>query len=81
LNNGFIWGNDDVTKDIAQKEDWNYLKRSIDIWGDCFKLRYGLQYEDNQFLWETMTEYVTKMSSMFHGIRLDNAHGTPLTVS
>jgi glycogen debranching enzyme len=79
--NGFIMDNKDVRKDIACKESWNYLKRNIVIWGDCIKLNYGEKPEDNPKLWARMEEYVTSMAKVFKGIRLDNAHGTPLHVS
>lgn len=84
-NNGFIW-NGNVKEDFtaAGKDcaaDTNYLRRKIVIWGDCVKLRYGSQPSDSKWLWEYMTKYICDMAKIFHGIRLDNAHGTPIHVS
>ena len=81
LCNGFIFDNKDVTKDIAGKGQWNYLRRKVVIWDDSAKLRYGEKPEDCPELWERMKEYVVSMARIFKGFRLDNAHGTPLEVS
>jgi hypothetical protein len=81
LCNGFIFDNKDVTKDIAGKGQWNYFRRSVVIWSDSAKLRYGTKPADNPELWQRMEQYVTSMAHIFKGLRLDNAHGTPLEVS
>lgn len=81
LCNGFIFDNKDVTKDIAAKGQWNYFRRSVVVWSDSAKLRYGSQPADSPQLWERMEQYVTSMARVFTGFRLDNAHGTPLEVS
>ena len=73
--------NKNVQEDIACKRAWNYLRRVVHPWGDCIKLRYGSGPEDSPALWERMEKYVRSMASIFKGIRLDNAHGTPLHVS
>lgn len=59
---------------------WHYLRRSINIWGDSVKLRYGNCPEDSRFLWDHMSRYVSDMASIFDGFRLDNAHSTPIHV-
>lgn len=59
---------------------WHYLRRSINIWGDSVKLRYGNCPADSPFLWEHMSKYVSNMAMIFDGFRLDNAHSTPIHV-
>lgn len=81
LHNGFIMGNKEVLKDFAGKENWHYFRRNVVIWADCIKLRYGESYQDCSPLWEKMAEYIRTMAKIFKGLRLDNAHGTPLQVS
>lgn len=61
-------------------EGWNYLRRSIHIWSDSVKLRYGKNPADSPFLWEHMATYVSDMATVFDGVRLDNAHSTPIHV-
>lgn len=58
-----------------------YFRRSVVIWGDCIKLRYGLRPLDCPRLWYRMRRYVQRMAAIFHALRLDNAHGTPQHVS
>ena len=53
---------------------WHYLRRSIVIWSDSVKLRYGDCPADSPFLWEHMSKYVFDMAMTFDGFRLDNAH-------
>lgn len=81
LHNGFIMGYNEVLKDFAGKEGWHYFRRNVVVWADNIKLRYGERYEDCPALWEKMKSYVVQMAKVFQGIRLDNAHGTPLEVS
>lgn len=60
---------------------WHYLKRSICIWGDCIKLRYGQCPADSPYLWKHMTKYVQDMAMVADGFRLDNTHSTPIHVA
>lgn len=78
-NNGWII-NSDPLEDFACSGQFHYLRRTIIIWGDLVKLRYGKTKEESPFLWKHMKEYVRKMAKVFHGFRLDNAHSTPLHV-
>ena len=59
---------------------WHYLRRTVNIWGDSVKLRYGSCPADSPFLWEHMSTYVSDMAQVFDGFRLDNAHSTPIHV-
>jgi glycogen debranching enzyme len=78
--NGFVANNLDITLDIARPEAWNYLKRAVFPWKDCVKLRYGSKPTDSPALWAYMEAYVSAAALQFDGIRIDNAHGTPLHV-
>ena len=44
-------------------------------------VRYGLRESDSPWLWARMRAYVQAMASVFHGFRIDNAHGTPIHVA
>lgn len=59
---------------------FHYLRRTINVWGDCVKLRYGTCPADSPYLWKHMTEYVQSMASIADGFRLDNTHTTPVHV-
>ena len=78
-NNGWIM-NADPQVDFASCESSAYFKREIVIWTDCVKLRYGSKPDDNPWLWEHMAEYTGLTAQLFHGIRIDNCHSTPLHV-
>jgi len=45
--------------DFATEINFNYLRRTINIWGDSIKLRYGRCPADSPFLWAHMSKYVT----------------------
>jgi glycogen debranching enzyme len=57
------------------------LRRAAISWGDSIKFRYGKSRDENPFLWDYMAQYVRDMASVFDGIRIDNAHNTPLHVA
>ena len=77
-HNGWIGGHN-CMEDFGYT-GWNYLRRTINIWGDCVKLRYGRCPADSPYLWEHMTRYVQDMATVADGFRLDNTHSTPLHV-
>ncbi|KDR65730.1 hypothetical protein GALMADRAFT_81520 [Galerina marginata CBS 339.88] len=78
-NNGWIW-NADPLQNFALLPSKAYLRREVIVWGDCVKLRYGLQPSDNPWLWSHMTSYVCSLAETFDGFRIDNCHSTPLEV-
>lgn len=79
-HNGWIM-DVDVLEDFADSSNFHFLRRTIHIWGDLVKLRYGKSKKDCPFLWKYMKQYVVETAKAFGGIRLDNAHSTPIHVA
>ncbi|OHT13097.1 Amylo-alpha-1,6-glucosidase family protein [Tritrichomonas foetus] len=79
-NNGWVFSDNPTDDFIAEGKDC-YLRRQVVIWGDNVKLRYGNKPEDNPWLWNHMKQYLISVAEVVQGLRLDNAHSTPLQVS
>lgn len=61
-NNGWI-GNYDPLSNFAENiHEHHYLRRTIVIWGDLVKLRYGNHKKDSPALWDYMKKYIKMMS-------------------
>lgn len=67
--------------DFAGPDSKSYIRREVIIWGDCIKFRYGAGPSDSPWLWQHMKEYTQFMAKIFHGLRVDNAHSTPIHVA
>jgi glycogen debranching enzyme len=75
-HNGWIMGHN-CMEDFGMI-GFHYLRRTINVWGDCIKLNYGKCPADSPYLWKHMTQYCQDMASIADGFRLDNTHSTPI---
>lgn len=78
--NGCIEADPTNNEDFAMNS-WHYLRRSLKIWSDNAKLRYGDGPSDCPALWSYMKSFVVDMATVSDGFRLHSTQSTPLHVS
>lgn len=57
-NNGWIMNMTDPQENFAESLNFHYLRRTIVIWNDLVKIRYGKSKKDCPLLWKRMKQYV-----------------------
>lgn len=78
MNNGWVGGTNS-NENLATSDQFFYLRRKVNSWGDLIRIRYGETPLDSP-AWEYISEYVKIMAKYFDGFRLDNLHGTQMNV-
>ena len=79
-NAGWVFGMEN-TVDLTSSKTRIYLRRQLVAWTDSIKLRFGNEPKDSPFLWDYMKKYTCNIAKLFHGIRIDNCHSTPIHVA